>query len=303
MRFKNKDGGLFAVDIDARVVERDDDEYPEMLTHLADAPERLWVAGGDLRTLPPCVAVVGTRTPTHYGEEIARQIAADLAGSNVCVVSGLARGIDAWAHTGALEMGKTVAVLPGGIDRCYPSSNREIYERAAESGALVAEVPPGTATHKRRFTHRNRIIAALSVAVVVVQAAERSGALSTARHGLDIGREVFAVPGDVRVEVSAGVHELLREGAAVCTSAGDILARVQPELARVASGRSFAPIPDDMSSDQAAVLAAIGGEAVSLSAIVSGAGLSIDDMAVAVSRLETSGWIARGPGSLVRRVR
>ena len=158
---------------------------------------------------------MGTRTPTHYGEEIAQGIASDLARSNLCVVSGLARGVDAWAHAGALDGGTTIAVLPGGIDRCYPSSNRELYERIAETGALVAEVPPGTPTHKRRFTHRNRIIAALSLAVVVVQAAEVSGALATARYGLDCGREVFAVPGDVRVDVSAGVHGLLRDGAAL----------------------------------------------------------------------------------------
>src|SRR5207245_8205032 len=117
---------------------RGDEEYPPLLEHLADPPDRLWVAGRDLSSLPPCVAIVGTRTPTHYGGDVARGLAADLARSGICVVSGLARGIDSWAHAGALDAGTTIAVLPGGVDRCYPSSNRELYERIAEEGALVA---------------------------------------------------------------------------------------------------------------------------------------------------------------------
>ena len=303
MRFQNRDGGLFAVDLDYRVVARGDAGYPTSLEHLPDPPARLWIAGRDLTGLPPCVAIVGSRSPTHYGEEMARGIADDLARSNVCVVSGLARGIDSWAHLGALDGGTTVAVLPGGIDRCYPSGNRELYERIAETGALVSEVPPGTATHKRRFTHRNRIIAALSLAVVVVQAGERSGALSTARAALDCGREVFAVPGDVRVEVSAGVHELLRDGAAVCTSAGDVLARVRPELERFDPARRFAPVPRDMEDRCARVLETLGGEPMSLGSVVSATKLPARDASIAVSSLELDGWIARGPGSLVRRVR
>jgi len=303
VRFANRDGGLVAVDLDARIVERDDDEYPRMLEHLADPPARLWVAGRSLTSLPPCVGVVGTRTPTNYGEEMARGIASDLARSGVCVVSGLARGIDAWAHLGALDGGTTVAVLPGGIDRCYPASNRELYERIAETGALVAEVPPGTATHKRRFTHRNRIIAALSLGVVVVQAAARSGALATARHALDCGREVFAVPGDVRVEVSAGVHELLRDGAALCAGAGDVLARIAPELSRVDGQRTLAPIPTGIDPRAARVLETLGGETMSLGMLVGATGLSVRDTSIAVSGLELDGWVARGPGALVRRVR
>jgi len=303
VRFQHRSGGLFATDLDARIVARSDAEYPELLEHLADPPQRLWVAGRDLATLPPCVAIVGTRTPTHYGEEIAQGIASDLARSNLCVVSGLARGVDAWAHAGALDGGTTIAVLPGGIDRCYPSSNRELYERIAETGALVAEVPPGTPTHKRRFTHRNRIIAALSLAVVVVQAAEVSGALATARYGLDCGREVFAVPGDVRVDVSAGVHGLLRDGAALCTGSADILERIRPELDRAAARRTLEPVPEGMDADAVRVLALLGGEAMTLGSLIVASGLAARELSIAVSGLELGGWVARGPGSLVRRVR
>jgi len=303
VRFASRGGGLFAVDLDWRTVSRNDAEHPSLLDHLPDPPERLWVAGRDLAALPPCVAIVGTRTPTHYGQEVARGLAADFARAGLCVVSGLARGIDSWAHAGALENGTTIAVLPGGIDRCYPSSNRELYERIAERGALVAEVEPGTPTHKRRFTHRNRIIAALSLAVVVVQAAERSGALSTAQHGLGVGREIFAVPGDVRVDVSAGVHGLLRDGAGVCCRAGDVIERIRPELERAAAERTLGAAPGDMAPDPRRILEMLGGEVMTLGSIGSATGLGASELAIAVSQLELDGWIARGPGALVRRVR
>ena len=303
MRFTSRSGGLFAVDLDYRIIEKDDDEYPEMLSHLSDPPERLWVAGRDLAALPPCVAIVGTRTPTHYGREVASGLAGDLARLGMCVVSGLARGIDSCAHSGALDNGSTVGVLPGGINRCYPASNRELYERIADGGTLVAEVEPGTPTHKRRFTHRNRIIAALSLAVVVVQAAERSGALSTARHGLDIGRDVFAVPGDIRVEVSAGVHGLLRDGAAVCAGAGDVLERIRPELERIAARRTLEPLPATMPPEHRAILGLLGGDVMTIGSLAGETKLSASGIAVAISKLELNGWIARGPGALVRRVR
>jgi DNA processing protein len=303
VRFLSGPGGLRAADLDVRVIARGADGYPGPLEHLPDPPDRLWVVGRDLASLPPCVAIVGSRTPTHYGQEIAHGLAADLAARDICVVSGLARGIDSFAHRGALEGGTTVAVLAGGIDRCHPASNRELYEQIAEEGALLAEVPPGTPNHKRRFTHRNRIIAALSLAVVVVQAGERSGALATARHALGIGRDVFAVPGDIRVEVSAGCHELLRDGATPCTSANDVLQRIEPELARASADRVFVDPPDDMPEPHRAMLSLLGGEAMSSELLGRDAGLAGGALAVALIRLEIAGWIARGPGGSVRRVR
>lgn len=303
MRFVSGPGGLRAIDVNARETPRRHERYPEMLEHLPDPPERLWVAGMDLVSLSPCVAIVGSRTPTHYGQEIAHGLAADLARSGISVVSGLARGIDSWAHIGALDRGTTIAVLAGGIDRCHPASNRELYERIAEEGALISEVPPGTPNHKRRFTHRNRIIAALSLAVVVVQAAEKSGALATARHALNIGREVFAVPGDVRLEVSVGVHELLRDGAAVCTSAGDVLERIGPELERTKADRALATVPGDLPPAQRAMLELLGGDAMSAEALGREVGVVGGALAIALTRLEMAGWIVRGPGGSVRRAR
>jgi DNA processing protein len=303
MRFVSRGGSLRAADIDARLIARGSDEYPPALEHLPDPPEALWVAGRDLVRLPPCVAIVGSRSPSHYGEEIARGLAADLARAGICVVSGLARGIDTCAHRGALDAGTSVAVLAGGIDHCYPASNKELYERIADDGTLVAEVPPGTPTHKHRFTHRNRIIAALSLAVVVVQAADQSGALSTARHALEIGREVFAVPGDIRLDVSAGVHALLRDGAAMCTGAGDVLERIAPELSRTSARTTFAPIPEELPSEQAQILEALGGASMSIDALATAAGPSGGPLLVAITRLERAGWIVRGLGGRIYRVR
>lgn len=303
MRFASGAGGLRATDLPARAVARGEDEYPASLEHLPDPPERLWVAGRELVGLPPGVAIVGARSPTRYGEEIATGLAADLARAGLAVVSGLARGIDTCAHEGAIENGVTVAVLPGGIDRCYPASNKLLYERIAERGALVAEVPPGTPTHKHRFTHRNRIIAALALAVIVVQAAEKSGALSTARQALEIGREVFAVPGDVRLDVSAGVHELLRDGAAVCASAGDVLDRIAPEMARSAAVTTFVPIPHGMPEPERAILEALGGESMSIDELAVRVLVAGSPLLIAISRLELDGWVGRGPGGRIYRSR
>lgn len=303
MRFRTDAGRVIAEGFEWRTVDRGGGEYPGKLEHLPDPPGMLWIAGRRLDELPPCVAIVGTRTPTPYGEEVTRALAAELAMGSVCVVSGLARGIDAAAHLGALDRGATVAVLPGGIDVVYPSSNRHLYAQIAERGALVAEHPPGTATRKHRFTHRNRIIAALSLATVVVQAGERSGALSTARHALAIGRDVLAVPGDIRVDVSAGPHDLLRDGAAPCTCAGDIIERIGVELARETALRDLQELPADMPAEQTAVLELVGKQTLSADTVAAMAGFDGITLSQTLVRLELGGWIARGTGGSVRRVR
>lgn len=195
-----------------RVVERRGDEYPEALLRLGDPPARLHIAGA----LPtqPAVAVVGSRRCTRYGASLARDMAASIARAGWTVVSGLARGIDTAAHLGALDGGgPTVAVLGCGIGRWYPASNRQLGERILESGAVVSEYPPGTEPAPWRFPARNRIIVGLSVAVVVVEAAEKSGALITARLAMEHGIEVFAVPGDLDRETSRGTNRLIADGA------------------------------------------------------------------------------------------
>jgi DNA processing protein len=172
----------------------------------------------------PSVAVVGARSCSPYGAQVARDLARALTGAGVVVVSGLARGIDGEAHRGALEAdGATVAVLGCGIDRDYPRSHAELAGRIRQSGAVVSEYPPGVEPAPWRFPARNRIIAGLCLATVVVEARERSGALITADFALELGREVFAVPGEITAALSAGTNDLLRQGAAPLLSAHDVL--------------------------------------------------------------------------------
>ncbi len=198
--------------------------YPQRLCHLHDPPPVLYLAGPAALPTKRAVAVVGTRRATSYGRRLARQIAGGLATAGWSVVSGMARGIDGTAHAAALDAdGVTVGVLGSGLDFEYPASNRALYRRVRQAGLLTTEFAPAVRPAPGFFPRRNRIIAALADAVVVVQAGGRSGALITAGHALDIGREVLAVPGPVGLAASEGVHALLRDGAAVATSASDII--------------------------------------------------------------------------------
>lgn len=216
-----------------------DEAWPGGLDDLGDAaPAALWVRG----SLPvrSTVAIVGSRASTSYGERVAYDLAHGLVTRGSCVVSGGAYGIDAAAHRGALGAdGPTVVVLAGGVDRAYPAGNARIFEEAVGAGgALVSEVPPGAVPTRSRFLQRNRLIAALSDATVVVEAAWRSGALSSAHHAAALLRPVGAVPGPVTSAASAGCHRLLREGHAICVTDADEVAELLPGGLRGAEGRS-----------------------------------------------------------------
>ncbi len=199
--------------------------YPPLLAELHDPPARLHLRGGPPDVLSrPAVAVVGARSCSAYGAQVARELAQSLAAAGVVVVSGLARGVDAEAHRGALAAGGlTVAVLGCGIDRDYPRSHAELARRIAESGLVVSEYPQGIEPSPWRFPARNRIIAGLARATVVVEARERSGALITADFALELGREVFAAPGEITSALSVGTNDLLRQGATPLLSADDVL--------------------------------------------------------------------------------
>jgi DNA processing protein len=199
-------------------------DYPEGLRAITDAPLVLYLAGADV-PLEDSVAVVGSRAPTQPGREFAGELARDLAAAGWTVVSGMARGIDAAAHEGALRGGgKTVAVLGCGVDVLYPPEAGRLRSRILEQGALVSEYPPGTPPLPRHFPARNRIISGISRGVVVVEAPSRSGALITARLALDQGREVMAVPGNPLFPHTAGSNRLIREGAEPVTGAADVTA-------------------------------------------------------------------------------
>lgn len=203
-----------------------DQGYPKMLKEIHDPPIGLYRKGGYLFE-QPCIAIVGSRRTTLYGQSVAKKLGAELARMGFCVVSGLARGIDTAAHEGALSVGgKTAAVLGTGLDIIYPSENLDLYRRIAESGAVLAEFPFGRKADKQSFAMRNRIVSGICEGVVVVESDVKGGAMITARFAGEQGRLIFAVPGRIDQPTSAGCHQLIRDGAMLLTGVDDILSEL-----------------------------------------------------------------------------
>ncbi|OYV44706.1 MAG: DNA protecting protein DprA [Acidocella sp. 20-57-95] len=210
----------------------DTPDYPEFLADMPDAPPALAVLGDVKLLTTRCVGVVGARNASANGMRMAEQLAADLAEHKLTVVSGLARGIDAAAHKGAMSTGRTIAAIAGGIDCPYPPENEKLQAQIAETGCVVTEAPLGTAPMAKHFPKRNRIIAGLSLGLVVIEAAVRSGSLLTARLGNEAGREIFAVPGSPLDPRCKGSNDLIRQGAHLTETAADVLANLPDHPAR-----------------------------------------------------------------------
>jgi len=282
-----------------RTVYPGDREWP---WHLSESgaqpgPERLFVAGAPLADSAPAVAVVGTRRPSAAGVASARTIARTLAQAGFGIVSGLAVGIDAAAHAAALEEGgTTVAVLGCGLDVDYPTSNLRLKEQIIQQGIVVSEYPAGVRPLKRNFPARNRIIAALSLGVVVVEGAMTSGALVTARLALDLNRSVYAVPGSVRNPMAAGPNELIRTSrAALVTDPGHILEDLAPSLVWSPSpGSAASPAPVDRA--EADVLGALEDTPTPLDRIAGRLDVQPGRAALALAKLEVRGLVVRGRG-------
>jgi DNA processing protein len=289
-----------------RVLSSGEPGYPAALHDLTDAPPRVWLRG-EVPARGRCVAIVGSRAATSYGLGLARRLSSDLARLGIIVVSGLARGIDTAAHLGALEAGgATLAVLPFPLGE-EPAAARPLARAIAARGALLSERAPGEPSFRHVFVERNRMIAALASAVVVVEAAERSGALSTAAAARRLGRPVLAVPGDVDRPTSAGTNELLRRGAALCASVADILPHV-PAAASAgggARGREKAgapPAPDAAPAGaEARLAAALEPDAAPLERLAARAGVAPAEALAALLRLEWAGLAEARPGQRWRR--
>jgi DNA processing protein len=278
-------------------VGRSEAAYPSVLRELHDPPPGVFLRGsGGVELLGRCgVAIVGARACSSYGSQVARLLGRELASAGVVVVSGLARGIDGEAHRGALEAGgRTVAVLGCGIDRDYPAAHAQLAARICDAGLIASEYAPGVEPAPWRFPARNRIIAGLAVATIVVEARERSGALITADFALEAGREVFAVPGEITSALSAGTNALLRLGATPVTSAGDVLESLGIEAA--------APVPAQLDERQLRVLEALAREPGGVDALVRQTGLDAAAVATALAELELGGAVAEADG-LYRGVR
>jgi len=279
-----------------RWVGRSDPAFPARLRAIHDPPPGLFVRGTAPLSLleRPCVAVVGARACSSYGTEVAHGLGAALAAAGVVVVSGLARGVDGAAHRGALERGPTVAVLGCGIDRDYPLAHAQLAQRIAADGLILSEYAPGVEPAPWRFPARNRIVAGLCDATVVVEARERSGALITADLALDEGREVFAVPGEITSHLSHGTNALLRLGATPFTSANDVLEALgidpaEPEVSAGTAAREPEP-------RLAAVHAAVVDAPASVDALVHRTGLAAGDVAAALAELEVLGLVSQAGG-------
>ena len=280
-----------------RFLGRSDGDYPTLLRELHDPPAGLFVRGGaDVGLLTaPAVAIVGARACSSYGAQVARLLGRELAAAGLVVVSGLARGVDGEAHRGALEAGGvTVAVLGCGVDRDYPAAHAQLAARICECGLVASEYAPGVEPAPWRFPARNRIIAGLAAATVVVEARERSGALITADFALESGREVFAVPGEITSALSNGTNALLRLGATPLTSAADVLESL---------GLEAPPTRMPVLGDEAEqVLEALADAAAGVDDLVRGTGLDAAAVATALAELELAGAIREAEG-LYRGVR
>ncbi len=285
--------------IERHVLTLDHPAWPPLLLQSADPPLLLYVEGDLAALSAPGLAVVGSRQPTPQGLDNARAFAAALAGAGLVVVSGLARGIDAAAHEGALHAGgRTVAVVGTGLDIVYPPTHAALARRIAAQGALVSEFPPGTAALPGNFPQRNRIIADLTQGTLVVEAALRSGSLITARLASEAGREVFAVPGSIHAVQSKGCHALIRQGATLVESAQDILDELRPGAATRPSVTST-PATGPESADP--LLEALGEDPVTLDALMARTGDSADVLNARLLEFELAGHVSRLPGGMFQR--
>jgi DNA processing protein len=282
-------------------------EYPIALSTLPDAPALLYLRGALIPEDANSVALVGSRSCTPYGRRITERLAQGLARAGFTVISGLARGIDGIAHRAALEAGgRTLAVLAGGLSRIYPPEHAELADAIAVHGALLSESPMALEPLPQMFPQRNRLISGLSRGVVIVEAAEKSGALLTAKHALDQGREVFAVPGNVDSEASSGTLRLIREGATLVRHVDDILEALEqlppPERPAGTEVEDTAPAPPSrpqpsLTDAQRKVLDAISDAVAHADELVERTGLAVTEVGHSLVILEMYGLVRRLPGN------
>lgn len=275
-----------------------DPDYPPGLLEIHDRPRILSVRGQIVPSDRLAVALVGSRHCSAYGLRMADRLARELAQRGVTVVSGLARGIDAAAHRGALAVGgRTIAVLASGLANIYPPEHVELAEKIADQGALVSEAPPDGPPLGELFPQRNRLISGMSLAVVVVEAAARSGALSTARHALEQNREVLAVPGRIGDRASEGANHLIQQGAVLVMNAGDILKQLGPVELRPAAPSEPAPPPPNLGETDQRLWNALSGDPVELERLLEATRLSASTASSALLLLEMRQLVRRLPGN------
>jgi DNA processing protein len=288
-----------------------DAAYPDAFRTLPDPPYLLFAAGNLALLGTPGVGVVGTRSPTDYGLRAAASLSGGVARAGLTIVSGMAKGIDAAAHAAALDAGgTTIGVLGHGIDRVYPPGNAKLFARVREAGLLITELAPGEEPNAGNFPRRNRLIAALSLGVLVVEMGEKSGAQHTVTYALEQGKEVFAVPGPISSERSAGTNQLLKDGARLVTSAADILEELRGVGRGIAPAPAAAapagspdvppPPPPDLAPDEAKVFAALTAEPRHVDDLSAASGLAPSNVLAALLGLELRDLAESLPGKQYR---
>lgn len=280
-----------------------DESYPQLLKNICDPPVCLYVKGRILNE-EPCVGVVGSRKASGYGISAAKKISSELSQYNICVVSGMARGIDTAAHLGALSAGgRTIAVFGCGLDIVYPPENKKLMERIIESGAAVSEYPPGVLPAPHHFPIRNRIVSGMSVGILVVEAGEKSGSLITAQLALEQGRDVYALPGNVISINSKGTNKLIQDGAKLVTSVEDILEEVvwfksleQKPVLDLNSYRNKRNLRDNLDTDEQNVMEMLSIEALQIDEIQRNLACELPLVHRVLLSLEMKGLIRREAG-------
>jgi len=282
-----------------RILLASDPDYPPLLQQLQDAPAALYVQGSVAALAAPQLAMVGSRNPTPAGRATAREFAAWFVRAGLTITSGLAVGIDAASHEGALAGGgQTIAVYATGLDRVYPSEHAALAQRIRAHGALVSEFPPRTPPLRGYFPQRNRVIAGLSVGTLVVEAARYSGSLITARRALDAGREVFAIPGSIHSPLARGCHQLIKSGAKLVEEADDVLSELRFSVPKEAvTTRQPEPhTPRALDKEYEMLLDALGFEPATVDVLVARTHLPGESVASMLLILELEGRVAALPG-------
>lgn len=290
-----------------RLVAWHHDDYPALLRHGPCPPAILFVEGdADLLSMAQ-VAVVGSRRPSAGGRDSARHFASEFARAGFVVTSGLAEGIDTAAHEAALRQGRTIAVIATGLDIAYPPSNRSLMRRIAAEGLVLSEHPPGTGALRQHFPSRNRLIAGLALGTVVVEAAQRSGALITARLAGDAGREVFALPGSIHNPMARGCHRLIRQGAALVESPEEVAEALAPIAARIGlapavpNGAHQPPASAPLPKALRRLWNALGHDPVTIDELAARTGLTLTSLAPMLLTMELDGRVQAEHGRYARR--
>jgi DNA processing protein len=286
-----------------------DKDYPTNLRYIYDPPKNLYVKGNILAEDSIAIAVIGSRQATYYGLKNAQDLSFELAARGITIVSGLARGVDSAAHRGALRAGgRTIAVLGSGLNVIYPYENKELAERIAKNGAVISEFSLDFPPYRHNFPRRNRIISGLSLGVVVVEAAKRSGALITARLALEQGREVFAIPGRIGSFSSQGTHSLIKQGAKLVESIEDIIEELEPlrtmqnlpEQEQIAQVRSASKLQRglNLSQEERQIYSCLSSEPIHIDDIMSKAAVSYGKLLISLLKLEHKKLVNELPGKM-----